>query len=155
MATIAEILSWEDAVEAAAKSLLTAAGVTAYRQRDDGLMTTPACTVQATNFVEGAQQYQVEGKTFRSPAQFTCQLRVQIFTERTKNGNDHTTNVGKCRAAIYDLSEWTEERIEHHQIVSCRASGSSEETDADRNYDITTLLFDLEFLTHGSAWPTE
>lgn len=154
MATLAAILSWEDAVEAAAKAILTAAGVTAYRQRDDSVMVSPACAVQATNIVEGDMQYQVSGETFRSPAQFTCQLRVQVITERAKNPNSHTTNVGKCRAGIYDLSEWTEARIAHHQIVSCRASGSSEEFDDQRNYDITTLLFDLEFLTRSTSWPT-
>lgn len=154
MATIAAILSWEDAVETAAKAILAAAGVTAYRQRDTDTMVSPACSVQATNFQEGQQQYQVTGEAFRSPAQFSCQLTVTVITERSKNASSHTTNVGKCRAGIYDLDEWSEARIPYHRIVSCRATGSSEETDTERNYDITTLNFALEFLTRDSAWPT-
>jgi hypothetical protein len=154
MATMQQILAWEDAVEAAAKSILTAAGATAYRQRDTDTMTSPACAVQATNFREGAMQYQVSGEAFRAPAQFACQLTVSVITERTKNASSHTTNVGKCRAGIYDLDEWTSQRIPYHQIVACRATGSSEELDAARNYDITTLQFELEFLTRSNAWPT-
>lgn len=153
MATIAEIYQVEDALETCCAAILTAASVTAHRQRGTSEMASPACSVQVSNVITLGKQKKIGSNTFNYPADFGATLTVRVVTERTKNASTHKTYVGKVRAGVFDLSAWTSERLPLHTVHFIEGTGSTEETDGQENYDVTSLTFGLRVAVKDTAWP--
>jgi Flp pilus assembly protein TadG len=151
-ANIETLYQFENALEAAAKSILTtSASLTAYRQRDTDTVATPWAAVQLSGVRADGNFHMIGDVGW--PSSFDGQLRVVVVTNRGQNAASHITYVGKVRRNLYDLTLWTSVLLPNHKVWSVMETGTSPQISGDENQDATEITFALKWLIIESEWP--
>jgi len=145
------LYQFENALENAAKAILTAIPLNAYRQRDTATLATPWAAVQLSGTRADGGMHQIGNVGW--PNSFEASLRIIIATNRTKNASDHSAYVGKVRAAMYTLTNWSGALLPYHYVWSAMETGSVPSIDAEENWDMTEITFALKFQINELAWP--
>lgn len=149
---ILDLYKYEDAIETAVKTLLSANEITASRQRDAATLATPRAEVQFTTG-SGIEHYHNFPGANPRPDTFSGSLSVGIVTDRTKNDADHTTIRAKVRNLIYDFRDSINVLLSYHAILRVLESGTSPLVTAEDNQDVSTVNFTVDFCIRTDAWP--
>lgn len=153
-ANIETIYQFEDAIESAASSILTAAAsLTCYQQRGTSAESTPFATVQLSGVAAHGKQFATGSNGFNWPIDFNATLTVVVTTNRHENAASHASYLGKVRRQLYDLSNWSDGRLPYLKVVLVGEQGTSPGFLEYERFDQTTMTFRLMFVIKADAWP--
>ncbi len=148
-----KLYEFEDAVEAAARSILTRHGFTAMIAREDSIASTPrvdiSCVIGAATRHYGHRAS--DGEIFLD--RWNGSLNFDVITDRVKNREQHRPLRAKLRWLMQDLSLWTPELLPYHQVVELIESGSTPEVNNEKEQDFSALAFNLVLGIRADAWP--
>lgn len=153
--SIEAIFQFEEAIENAAKSILTnSAGLTAYRQHDTGNVSAPFVALQLSG-VTATETQHADGSGNGWPSDMSATLHATVITNRVKEGgtSTHNATLGKVRRYLYDLSQWSDALLPYHKIWLVMENGSSPTSSDDDRLDMTALSFQIRILIRDQAWP--
>ncbi|NBR87387.1 MAG: hypothetical protein EB141_13340 [Verrucomicrobia bacterium] len=145
------LYQFENAIEAAAKSIIVAIPLNAYRQRDSDTVATPWAMIQLHGTRAAGAVHMIGDVGW--PSDFEATLAVTIRTNRGQNASSHTNYVGKVREAMYNLTNWNAVRLPYHTVWSVMESGTTIGLDQEERQDITEISFTIKFLINEAAWP--
>ena len=151
-----------DAVEDAIVQILRGPLANVYGRRSTENQTTPCVAVIL-------QVGTPEGKRFiRFPENknaivqplntWNFELKAQVITNRTNNGDQHGTICGKVRALLqyaWLTLTFTESVAPYHSITDIRESGAPSDFIDDDNLDVTELTFTGMLNIRDNAWPAQ
>lgn len=149
--TIEELYQFENSLESAAKSILAAVPLNAYRQRDTDEVATPWAAIQLSGTRAERAAHVIDDVAW--PDGFSGSLRVVIVTNRGQNAASHTTYVGKVRRALYDLPNWTALLLPYHKVWNVMETGTAPTPIEDQNQDASEITFKVDWLIRETAWP--
>jgi hypothetical protein len=146
---------FEDSIEAAVKSALNLSVLNCYSQRDDDVVGTPRTHVQFTTGAATEHYSELLSDSTRRPDMFQGTLQVGIVTNRGVDTADaHAANRGTIRDILYNFQvTLTDVLLPYHKIVRVMETGTTPESSADDEHDISTISFNLWFQIRPSAWP--
>jgi len=148
-----KLYQFEDYVEAAAKSILSEAGLVAVISREDAPAVTPrveiSCVMGAATEHYGRRAE--DGELFLD--RWTGSLNFDVITDRVKNREQHRPIRAKLRWLMQDLSFWTIDRLPYHQVIRLIESGTTPELRNEKEQDVSALVFSLVLGIRADAWP--
>ena len=145
------ILQFEDAIETAVVTVLTANGMTAMRQRGSTSLATPRVEVRL--MVGAAEEHYGRGAGNEPFLDFWHgTIQLAIVTNRSRNDASHMTYRGKCRYAMQGLTALNS-ALDYLAFSRVLESGTSPEIHADENHDATVVSFAVDFCVRADAWP--
>ena len=147
---------FEDYIEAAAKTILTARNVTTvYIQQDTTDLVTPRASLQ---FVVGGaiEHYGMrasDGQMFVD--RWQGRLTVEVATARNVNKSSHSAIRSKVRQY---LGQWglfrTDALLPYHDIARVFEGPSSPIIRTEEDEDVSQISFEIIFGIRSGAWPT-
>jgi hypothetical protein len=149
-----DLYKFEDAHESAAQSILTAQGLTAYIQRNEGEIVTPSVGVQFT-VGPALERYGFRASDGAGPFLdlWSARLTFAVTTQRGKNNSQHDSLRAKIRYRMQDLSLWNTTRLPFHQVAKILEAGTSIQVLDDKDRDISEINFNVIFAIRHDAWP--
>jgi hypothetical protein len=148
------LFKFEDFLEAGAKSILTAAGLTAYIARSEDVATTPRVEIAAQIAANRESYFQVAGTVY--PAAWDAMLAFEIRTRRDedKTSDAHALYRGTLRWKMLDPRNWTETVLPHHQLLRILEQTTAPEIDQEQGQDVSRIAFSVIICIRTDAWPT-
>lgn len=153
MATIAQLYQLEDAIESAAKSILTASppGLNAYRSRDSAEVSTPYVSLTFSGIASAGSMHMIGNVGY--PSDFDGTLTATVVSHRIDNAGQHAGIVGTVRQYLYDLTKWTDALTPNHKVWLVMESGGAQVVSEDDRFDETQIAFRVKFLIRETSWP--
>jgi hypothetical protein len=145
----------EDAIEAAWKTVLQAEGLTAFKTRDDDVLTLPRVDILVA--LGGATGH----RGLRAPGQFALdawagQVTLQVKTKRVSDQPEtHADWVAEVRlAAQYFEDRLGASVLPFHALSMVQESGTERSVGDDDETDISAISFDFIVSIRSNAWPS-
>lgn len=167
-ASLAALLDFESAFEAAAQAILTSSGINAYVSQQAQKLppistrlsfdTGPAYD-ELTLLPQGGQASQQEQDFFR----YTGVLNIEISVSRDQapdpNQSGALNFLGQLRGlvrATFMQSQWPfqDSNLPYYRVSQIRPDGTSTGFEQKRNVDLVTMRFAVDFSIQPTAWPS-
>ena len=146
------IYSFEDAIEAAVQTVLNAAGLKCYFQREIISVTTPYVAIQ---FVAGAatEHYAAVAGDYR-PDIWGGSLHLQVVTDRTNNNLGHGLYRSQVRKLMaVDATFKNAVLLPYHEVFFIMESGTTPAIRTEDDLDVSTLSYTVKFGIRAGQWP--
>lgn len=154
------LYSFEDSIEPAVVSALTALSVPACRQRSPGDLSTPRVEVALWMGAPTGKQYVPTGAVYSPlqtyPSAYHARLVLTTVTNRKggpTNAGRHTELLGKSRLVMLLAQSLVYPLLTLHRICLIKDAGVHPAVEKNADLDISPLIFDVVLEIHPDAWP--
>jgi hypothetical protein len=147
------LFHFEDAIENCLASILTAGGLTVHKQQSTDQLATPFVALQ---FTPGRATQRLKCFTSTAPRYDAWEgsLRVEIVTERKKNGANHAVIRATIRNLFYDAqAQITTDNLPWHAVTKFYETSTSPTVSHEDNFDVSSMTWAMEFQIRSTAWP--
>lgn len=148
------IYDYETAIESAVLSALDGAGINTSIQRGATSMVTPFASLQMS-VGSGIEHYHTFISKEKRPDIFTGVIAIQVATNRTQNDANHGTDLAVVRELMYRWRETINPNLLYHKLLHLLEGGTALTVDEEKNLDISTINFAVQFAIRTDAWPVE
>ncbi|MBM3758410.1 MAG: hypothetical protein FJW38_31110 [Acidobacteria bacterium] len=149
---VAELYKYEESLEAAFVTILSAASVTAVKQRNSATVAAPYVAIQLqAGTATGRMKYYNSKPLYDA---WSATLQTTIVTERLQNDASHSTFRAKVRELLYDAqAQITTDNLPYHAVTKFFEGSSSPQVEEENNHDVTVIQWVMEFQIRSTAWP--
>jgi|SRR6185503_17316406 len=146
------IYAIEDALDLAFATLIRAADLAAWTQREVSQVVTPYSAVQVS-LGASTEHYALVGSNYR-PDIWNASLQIQVVTDRKNNNPLHSTYRAKIRNVLADdAAIKASALLPYHEVFSTLETGTTPTIQAENDLDISTLTYAVKVGTRSGAWP--
>ena len=154
---ILKLYKYEDAMNTALKTAIEALAITAVRQRDSDVNSTPRARIQFAMSGDPFENFhRMPNGTKRGQA-FRGNLLLDAITNRTREAEGaepgHATIVAKLRNMVYSFIENINPALPYHAIMRVLEGATIPGINAEENQDMSTINFTVDFCIRTDAWP--
>lgn len=150
-ASLTVLFDFETQIESAIETALTAAGVTATKQRDADDKAAPLVSIQFTQGESLGSLFKHDG-VYRED-RFEGEVVLTIATYRNATSDSHPTYRAKVRTVMSDWQTDINGELDHLILLDCKTAGASPEVSQEDDYDISALRYRTPFAIRSTAWP--
>ena len=159
---LATILSFEDAIEPAVKTLLQAQAVAQVAlQRGTGKLVSGRVDVELTMGAATGHLYTpanlpdgpVDSRYDFEDA-WNATVALMVVTDRDTNGNLHSIYRAAVRQVMLQyFTQFTTAVLPYHEIAMCKSTGCRGGLKTDKDEDFSQLNYSLVIGVRAGAWP--
>lgn len=149
---ILDLYKYEDAIETAAKALMTTNSITSYRQRDTTTVATPYVAIQFTPGEDMKHWHLFTDGSKRSDT-FKGNITFSVVTDRGVNATSHVTLQSTVRNIVDGFQENINALLSYHAILEVTDSVTSPTVQSEDNQDQSAINCGLQFCIRTDAWP--
>ena len=157
---IYSLYAFEEALEPACVTALTAQQVPACRQRDGSALATPRVEVSLWMGAPTGKQYAPTGAQFvpsqTYPSAFHAKLCLTVVTNRlggATNAGRHAEFLGKCRVMMLLAQNILGPLLPYHRLNLVKDAGVHPKVEVNADLDVSPLMFDCQIEILPGAWP--
>ncbi len=166
--SLAALLDFESAFETAAKTLLATSGINAFiSQQAEKLplintgisFDLGAAYDELTILPQGGRSARDQQDFFRYTASLEFMVSVNRDTNRDPTQAGADSFLGQIRGLIRGAmmqSQWPfrDSNLPYYRVSQIRPNGTSTGYEQERNVDLVTLRFQIDFAIQPAAWPS-
>lgn len=149
------LYKFEDNIETAVVTVLTALSVTCKKQREDVTRVTPMVSVQvAMGEARPDHGYQSPADNQWRYDMFRGAIRLELVTNRNDNNSQHPTLRATIRKAFSKDGAFDASNLPYYTVWNLRPTGTSPEVETEDRHDVSTMDYEFELWIKPDAWPS-